>query len=175
MTDLLSLLEQRVSRLERIVGNATPGQSADGLVTQKIIYHMTDARLILSGGYDVESDTTGSRFRWFGNGENAQMLFPHAGISAQHVRLVLKRYPGVDMSQVRIVANEASMPLRLTNEGAFENADFTLPPQHHHGTEIHMVGIQSVCPSVIGKGNDARNLSFRLFRAEFSRVPDGEA
>jgi hypothetical protein len=174
MTDLLSLLEQRVSRLERIVGNAAPGPSVPGLVTQKIVYYMTDPRLIFSGGYDAETDTTGLRFRWFGSSDNSQMLFPHSGGSAQHVRLVLKRYPGVDMSQLRIVANEAPIIPRFAEEGAFENADFTLPLQHHHGTEIHMVGIQSICPNAVGKGNDRRNLSFRLFRAEFSRAPDGE-
>jgi hypothetical protein len=173
MSDLIELLEMRVSRLERIVAanGASPGASAK-LHIDSIVYRMDDPRLVLFGAYGVETAGQHMTYRWFGQGGLIQMVFPHGRGSEQNVRLLVHPMKGVELALIRIIVDEAKIVPQITTvAGGLTSMTFQIPAGFGNQTEIQMKDVPAVCPKDLG-ASDIRLLSFRVYQAEFSAVPN---
>jgi hypothetical protein len=171
MSDLIELLEMRVSRLERIVAaiGAGPGSSAK-LHIDSIVYKMDDPRLVLFGAYGVESAGPNTTYRWFGQTGLIQMVFPHGRGSEQGVRLLVHPMKGVELALIRIIVDEATIAPQITTAaGGLTSMSFQIPAGFGNQTEIQMKDVPVVCPKDQG-ASDIRLLSFRVYQAEFRAV-----
>jgi hypothetical protein len=171
MSDLLELLEMRVSRLERIVAanGVSPGSSAK-LPIDSIVYRMDDPRLVLFGAYGLETASKSMTYRWFGQSGLIQMVFPHGRGSEQNVRLLVHPMTGVELALIRIIVDEAKIAPQLTTApGGLTSMSFQIPAGFGNQTEIQMKDVPVVCPKDLG-ATDIRLLSFRVYQAEFSAV-----
>jgi len=175
MSDLVELLEMRVSRLERIVAAIGGSQGAATLASDSLIYAMSDPRLVLFGAYELEVDPArgGKMFRWVGGSRGlVQMVFPHGRGCAQQVRLWVLPATGVDLSLIRIIVDETKIAPQLTpDSGGALTMNFRLPAAFGYQTEIQMQDVPVINPKDHGS-SDERLLSFALYEAQFTAALD---
>jgi hypothetical protein len=172
----LDLLELRVTRLERIVAAQAYQPRDDHRLTAPVTYTLDDPRLILFGAYSVERTKEGLTARWFGQGGQVQMVFPHGRGCWQTVQLLMRPFKDIDLRDIRPIIDEARIVPMLTRAPAPANAfvmQFRVPPAYGFQTEIQMHAIKVGSPNGQAGASDARRLSFLLFSATFS--PDGGA
>jgi hypothetical protein len=173
MTDLIELLEMRVSRLERIVAanSGGPGSNAK-LPCESIHYGMDDPRLVLFGAYALESAPNKMSFRWFGKDSLVQMVFPHGRAARQNVRLLVRAAAGVELAEVRVIVDELNIAPQLTPaSGGLMYMSFQIPAAFGNQTEIQMKDVPVASRKIPGMP-DGRPLSFAVYKAEFSAVPE---
>jgi hypothetical protein len=175
LMDRITLLEARVSLLERRVRREDQSRAIDAKLTKStaepISYSVDQPGLIIAEAYEVECDDSGRLFCWVGGTERVQFVFPHAADRRQICCVHLAPHPRVDFAGLRVLVNDEGQKHMLTpcSDDSME-LKFAVDKVGAPNVNVLLLNVRGIRPEEIGENNDDRLLTARFYGAEFSEA-----
>ncbi len=172
---MLTMLEQRVTLLERRLAQLLAGQSNPEAKQQPLPSRMTfladDPAVIFSGAYQLERGAGGEAFVWLGGPGNIQIVLPLAPREKANCNLRIHPHGAADLSKMAVHVNDAFAPHTLEQDSLGPTQlSFGVEKSSANAINIVLSNVTSVRPSDLGEGPDSRLLAFVFVRADVDFV-----